>query len=339
MINETLYNLIITIIKIIVVLSVAMLHVAFAVYFERKTIGHMQRRLGPMEVGPHGILQSFADVIKLFFKEDLVPASADKPLFYIAPVIGIAATMVSLSVVPFFNGFAIANIKVGLLFLFAMSSLGAYAVILAGWASNSKYSFLGGMRSSAQVISYEVSMGLSLVGVMIMAESLNLNDIVAAQQNFPTRLYIIPQFIGFVVFVLSAMAETNRVPFDLPEAEQELVAGYFTEYSGMRFALFFLAEYIGMLVMSSVAVVCFLGGWGLPGFIYSIFSGSSIFISILEVICFLFKLYMCMFFYYWVRSTLPRYRYDQLMSLGWKILIPVSVFNILITGTIKMLVQ
>jgi NADH-quinone oxidoreductase subunit H len=339
MINDTILNIIITIIKIVVILSVAMLHVAFAVYFERKVIGHMQRRMGPMEVGPKGILQSFADVVKLFFKEDLVPASADKPLFYIAPIIGIAATMGSLSVVPFFNGFAIADIKVGLLFLFAMSSLGAYAVILAGWASNSKYSFLGGMRSSAQVISYEVSMGLSLVGVMIMAGSLNLNDIVAAQQNFSTKLYLIPQIIGFFVFVLSAMAETNRVPFDLPEAEQELVAGYFTEYSGMRFALFFLAEYIGMLVMSSVAVVCFLGGWGLPGFIYSMFNGSAIIISILEVLCFLIKLYACMFFYYWVRSTLPRYRYDQLMSLGWKILIPLSVFNILITGTIKMFVN
>lgn len=336
--NETIYNIIITLIKIVIVLSIAMLHVAFAVYFERKTIAAMQRRMGPNEVGPKGILQSFADVIKLFFKEDLVPDTADKPLYYIAPVIGIAATMGSLSVVPFFSGFSIANIKVGLLFLFAMSSLGAYAVIIAGWASNSKYSFLGGMRSSAQVISYEVSMGLSLVGVMIMAGSLNLNDIVLAQQSYPTRLYLIPQFIGFFVFVLSAMAETNRVPFDLPEAETELVAGYFTEYSGMRFALFFLAEYIGMLVMSSVAVVCFLGGWALPQFIHNMFASSSTLISILEVLWFLFKLYMCMFFYYWARATLPRYRYDQLMSLGWKILIPLSILNILITGLIKILV-
>ena len=339
MINETIYNILITLIKIVVVLSVAMLHVALAVYCERKVIGHMQRRMGPMEVGPKGILQSFADVIKLFFKEDIVPTAADKPLFYIAPIIGLAATMASLSVVPFFDGFAIANIRVGLLFLFAMSSLGAYAVILAGWASNSKYSFLGGMRSSAQVISYEVTMGLSLVGVMIMAESLNLNDIVWAQQSYPTRLYLIPQFIGFFVFILSAMAETNRVPFDLPEAEQELVAGYFTEYSGMRFALFFLAEYIGMFAMSSIAVVCFLGGWALPRFVYHMFTGSTILISVLEVFYFLFKLYMCLFFYYWARATLPRYRYDQLMSLAWKVLIPLAVVNILITGTIKMFVK
>jgi NADH-quinone oxidoreductase subunit H len=313
--------------KIIVVVSVIMLHVAYAPYFERKVIGHMQVRLGPMRVGPHGILQPIADGLKLFFKEDIIPANADKPVFYVAPVISLIAALSALAVIPFFEGFVVADINIGLLFILAMSSLGSYGIILAGWSSNSKYSFLGGLRSAAQVISYEIALGLSLVGVMMLAGSLNLTAIVKAQQHYPFGMFLIPQFIGCFVFTLSAIAETNRSPFDLPEAESELVAGYFVEYSGMRFALFFAAEYCAMIIMASVGIVCFLGGWNGP------FK-----IPYVPFAWFFIKLYVLIFIYYWVRATLPRYRYDHLMNLGWKVLIPLALFNIVITGIVKVLV-
>jgi NADH-quinone oxidoreductase subunit H len=296
----------------------------------------MQVRLGPREVGPFGLLQPFADGIKLFFKEDIIPANADKPLFYLAPVIFFVAALTSLSVLPFSNGFVIADINVGLLFLFAMSSLGAYGIVLSGWSSNSKYAFLGGLRSASQVISYEIAMGLSLVGVMMMAGSLNLTEIVKAQHQYPTGMYAIPQFIGFFVFVMAAFAETNRLPFDLPEAESELVAGYFTEYSGFRFALFFLGEYTGMLIMSSIASLCFLGGWTIPQFV----TNALPFLSYVPgIVWFLLKVYAFMFFYYWIRATLPRYRYDQLMAIGWKLLIPLALANIVLTGLVKIWVK
>jgi len=221
---DVIINIVIIVLKIAVVVGVAMLHVAYATYFERKVIAHMQIRMGPMEVGPHGLFQPIADGLKLFFKEDIIPAQADKPVFYIAPVISMVAALSSLAVVPFYEGFVIANINIGLLFILAMSSLGAYGIILAGWSSNSKYAFLGALRSSAQVISYEIAMGLSLVGVMIMSGSLNLQEIVHAQQNYPTGFYAVPQIIGFFVFAIAALAETNRTPFDLPEAENELVS-------------------------------------------------------------------------------------------------------------------
>jgi len=324
------------VLKIAVVIAVAMFHVAYATYFERKVIGHMQVRMGPMEVGPHGLLQPVADMLKLFFKEDIIPANADKPVFYLAPVISLTAALSSLAVIPFFNDFVVANINIGLLFILAVSSVGTYGIILAGWSSDSKYSFLGGLRSSAQVISYEVAMGLSLVGVIMMAGSLNLTDIVRAQAGYPTGMYAVPQILGFFVFVVAAVAETNRAPFDLPEAENELVAGYFVEYSGMRFALFYAAEYIGMMIMGSLAVTCFLGGWTVPHFITSA-------LPFLEyvpgIIWFLLKLYFTIFFYYWIRATLPRYRYDQLMGLGWKLLIPLALLNILITGILKVSVH
>ncbi|MDP2277853.1 MAG: NADH-quinone oxidoreductase subunit NuoH [Nitrospirota bacterium] len=329
---DFLMNLVIILVKIAVVFGITLLHVAYATYFERKVIGHMQVRLGPIEVGPHGILQPIADGIKLFFKEDIIPANADKPLFYLGPVIFMVTALTSLSVLPFFDGFVIADINIGLLFIFAMSSLGAYGIILAGWASNSKYSFLGGLRSASQVISYEIAMGLSLVGVMMMAGSLNLSDIVRAQQQYPAGMYAIPQFLGFFIFVVAAFAETNRLPFDLPEAETELVAGYFTEYSGFRFALFFLGEYTAMLIMSSIAALCFLGGWTLPRFITD---ALPFLLNVPGIIWFLIKVYGFMFFYYWVRATLPRYRYDQLMAIGWKILIPLALLNIVITGVVK----
>ena len=327
-------NIGITIINIAIVFAVAMLHVAYATYFERKVIGHMQVRLGPMRVGPHGLLQPFADGLKLFFKEDIIPANSDKPVFYLAPVIFLVAALTSLAVIPYYQGFVIADINIGLLFIFAMSSLGAYGIIISGWASNSKYAFLGGLRSAAQVISYEISMGLSLVGVMIMAGSLNLTEIVNAQYESPYGIFAIPQIIGFIVFVIAAVAETNRTPFDLPEAESELVAGYFVEYSGFRFALFFLGEYIGMFIMSSIGAICFLGGWTIPKYITDILP----FLSYVPgIVWFLLKVYAFIFFYYWIRATVPRYRYDQLMAIGWKILIPVALANIVITGLVKIL--
>lgn len=330
---DTLLLIVGVVIKLVVVFAVAMLHVAYATYFERKVIAHMQIRLGPMEVGWHGLLQPIADGVKLLFKEDIIPARADRYVFMIAPMICFFAATSSLVVFPFFEDFklgpynvggSLANINIGLLFVLAMSSLGAYGVVMAGWASNSKYAFLGGLRSSAQVISYEISLGLSLVGVMMLAGSLNLTDIVHAQSGMWN---IIPQLLGFSVFCIAALAETNRTPFDLPEAESELVAGYFTEYTGFRFALFFLAEYMGMLIMAALGTVCFLGGWNpIPGMEKIIPGG---------VWWFLAKVYALFFMYYWVRTTLPRYRYDQLMSLGWKVMIPIALANIFLTGLWK----
>jgi NADH-quinone oxidoreductase subunit H len=322
-------GLISILVRTLVIFGVMMLLVAYAPYFERKTIGHMQVRMGPMVVGWHGLLQPIADGIKLFFKEDIIPADSDRPVFYISPIISLFAALSSLAVVPLFRGFVIANINIGLLFILAMSSLGSYGIIMAGWSSNSKYSFLGGLRSSAQVISYEIAMGLSLVGVMILAGSLNLTDIVKAQEKYPLNMFLLPQLIGCFVFVIAAIAETNRAPFDLPEAESELVAGYFVEYSGMRFGLFFVAEYMAMIVMAAVGIVCFLGGWNAP-------------IKILEIpylpfAWFFIKLFLLIFIYFWVRATLPRYRYDHLMSLGWKVLIPLALANIVITAVLKVL--
>ena len=320
-------NIAVMLLKIVVIFGVVMLHVAYASYFERKVIGRMQARLGPMVVGPYGLLQPIADGLKLFFKEDIIPADADKPVFYLAPIISLFAALSSLAVIPLFNGFVIADINVGLLFILAMSSLSSYGIIMAGWASNSKYSFLGGLRSSAQVISYEIALGLSLVGVMMLAGSLNLTEIVKAQEKYPFGMFLIPQIIGCSVFVISGIAETNRAPFDLPEAESELVAGYFVEYSGMRFALFFVAEYMAMIIIASVGIVCFLGGWNGP------FA-----IPYMPFAWFFVKLWVLLFVYYWVRATLPRYRYDHLMNLGWKVLIPLALANIVITAFIKVLI-
>lgn len=342
-------NVLIIIIKIAVVLGIGLLHVAYATYFERKVIGHMQVRLGPMRVGPHGLLQPFADGLKLFFKEDIIPDKADKPVFYLAPLIFMASAMINLSFIPFsYNSynfvianipfsinFVIANINIGLLFVFAMAGIGVYGIFISGWASNSKYAFIGGLRSAAQVISYEIALGLSLVGVMIMAGSLNLTDIVRAQEESIFGMFAIPQIVGFVVFTIAAVAEVNRTPFDMPEAESELVAGYFTEYSGFRFALFFLGEYIAMFIMASMATVCFLGGWTLPWYITKFVP----FITLVPgIVWFLMKVYAFIFFYYWIRATVPRYRYDQLMAIGWKILIPVALANILVTGLVKIII-
>ncbi len=327
-----LFQLLIIIVKIAVVIGITMLHVAYATYFERKVIGHMQVRLGPMRVGPHGLLQPIADGVKLFFKEDIIPVAADRTVFQIAPYVAVFATLSSLAVIPFFDIFYIANINVGLLYLFAMSSLGGYSLIMSGWASNSKYAFLGGLRSTAQIISYEIAMAFSLVSIMLMAGSMNLIEIVQAQQQYWYGMYLIPQFVAYIVFMIAAFAETNRTPFDLPEAESELVAGYFVEYSGMRFALFFLGEYIGMIVMSSLAVVCFWGGWTAPPILIKLIPPLAM---VPGIIWFILKVYFHIFLFYWVRATLPRYRYDKLMSLGWKILIPVALANLVITSILK----
>ncbi len=312
--------------KIVPVVLVYLLHVMVAGYAERKLLGRMQARFGPMRVGWHGVLQLIADGIKLFFKEDIIPSQSDKPLFYIAPIIGVLAAVGSIAIIPVWKGFVIADLNIGLLYFLALSSVGAYCVILAGWASNSKYAFLGGLRSSAQVISYEIAMGLSLVGVMMLTGSANLSDIVKGQSEM---WFIVPQIIAFFVFVVSAIAETNRTPFDLPEGESELVAGYFTEYSGIRWGLFMMAEYVGMMIMSSIVAVCFLGGWSGPDF--------WILAHVPGVIWFILKVYGFMFFYIWLRGTLPRYRYDQLMGLGWKLFIPLALANIVITGLLKLL--
>ncbi|AEH45489.1 respiratory-chain NADH dehydrogenase subunit 1 [Thermodesulfatator indicus DSM 15286] len=318
----------ISLFKALIVVVVALLHVAYITYVERKVIGRMQQRLGPNRVGPRGLLQPIADVLKLITKEDIIPSSVDSRwVFIIAPFISLVAGATSLAVIPIWKNFVVTNVNASLLVVLAMSSLSSFGVILAGWASNSRYSFLGGLRAGAQVVSYEIAMALSLVGVMMLAGSMNLTEIVKAQIASPFKIYAIPQIIGFFVFMIAAIAETNRTPFDLPEAETELVAGYFVEYSGIRFALFYLAEYFGMVVMSMLAVVCYLGGWygpfDIPG---------------LPMFWFLLKLYFLIFFYIWVRATLPRYRYDQLMGLGWKVLIPLSLLNIVITGFIKILV-
>ncbi len=313
-------------IKIIVIVTVFMIHLLYVQYFERKVIAHMQGRMGPMRVGWHGILQPVADALKLFFKEDIIPARADKPIFFMAPIIGVIAAVSTIAVMPLWKSFSIANLNIGILYILALSSIGSFSIILGGWASNSKYSFLGGLRASAQVISYEISLGLSLVGVMMMSGSANLTDIVNAQSN---SWFLFPQLIAFFVFLVSAFAETNRVPFDLPEAETELVSGFATEYSGMRWALFFMAEYAGMFIMSALAVVCFMGGWNGPELpLLGTYSG---------LFWFVLKVYGFIFFYFWIRATLPRYRYDQLMNLGWKLFIPLALLNIIVTGFLRVL--
>ncbi len=322
----------IMLIKTTVVFGIVLTHVAYTTYAERKIIGRAQARMGPMEVGPHGLLQPIADFIKIFFKEDIIPVKAEKLLFQIAPLIVLVFTMINLTVIPFDKNFILADINVGLLFILASASISVYGIILAGWASNSKYSFLGGLRSASQVLSYEIALGLSLAGVVLMAGSLNLRDIVIAQHNTALGVYAIPQIIGFVVFVISAFAETNRAPFDLPEAETELVAGYLTEYSAFRYALFFLAEYVAMYIMAFLCALCFLGGWTIPKFVTDILPFLE---KVPGIIWFAIKVYAFIFLYIWVRATLPRYRFDQLLNIGWKVLIPAGILNIIIIAIFK----
>jgi NADH-quinone oxidoreductase subunit H len=316
-------------IQIVVVLFVILTLVAYLVYLERKVSAFMQARLGPMRVGPWGLLQPAADGLKLLLKEDIIPLKADRAVFMIAPVISVIAALVVLSVIPWGAAWAtIANINIGLLFILAVSSVGVVGLVLAGWSSNSKYSLLGALRSSAQMVSYEIGMGLSIIGALMFARTLSMSGIVEAQQA--DRIwYVFFQPLGFLVYVISALGETNRAPFDLPEAESELVAGYHTEYSGFRWALFFMAEYSGMIVTSAVAVTLFLGGWHFPGL--GLVRNQTLFV-LLSVFVFAAKVMLLIYAYMWIRWTWPRYRYDQLMELGWKWMIPAGLANIVLTA-------
>jgi len=300
--------------------------VAYLTLAERKVIGWMQLRKGPNVVGPFGLLQPFADGLKLFLKETVVPSGANPVLFLIAPMLTFILAMVAWAVIPFDEGWVLADINVGVLYLFAISSLGVYGIIIAGWASNSKYAFLGALRSAAQMVSYEVSIGFVIVTVLICVGSLNLSDIVLAQAGSGFwNWFFLPLLPMFVVFLVSALAETNRAPFDLPEAEAELVSGYNVEYSAMAFALFFLGEYANMILMSGMTVVLFMGGW-LPPFDFAPFTW------VPGPIWFALKIALVLFFFLWVRATFPRYRYDQLMRLGWKVFLPLSLFWVVATA-------
>ena len=307
-------------VKIVAILFTMLTVVSYMIFAERKIAGHMQARIGPNRVGPLGLLQPAVDVLKLFFKEEFIPEGASKVIFHIAPMLAVIPALVTFSVVPFGpqNALQVTDINVGLLLFLAMSSLGVYAITLGGWSSNNKYALLGGLRSSAQMISYELAMGLSTIPVILMAGSLSLVEIVKAQE---TWWFVLFNPIPFGMFMITALAETNRAPFDLPEAEAELVAGFHTEYSSMKFGLFFLGEFANVISISCIAVTLFLGGWNGPWLPDS-----------LKFIWFFAKLGALLFFFIWVRWTFPRLRYDQLMNLGWKVLLPVSLLWIVVVG-------
>ncbi len=308
--------------QIFAVVGPLLIAVAYLTLAERRVIGFMQLRKGPNVVGPFGMFQPFADALKLMAKETILPAGANKVVFLFAPMLTFILSLVAWAVIPFGEGLVIADINVGILYLFAVSSLGVYGVIMAGWASNSKYAFLGALRSAAQMVSYEVSMGLVIINVLLCAGSLNLSAIVEAQRDLWFAVPLLPMF---VVFFISTLAETNRAPFDLPEGESELVAGYFVEYSSMSFALFFLGEYANMILMSSMTVILFLGGWLPPLDIWPL--------NMLPgPLWFILKIMLVLFVFLWVRATTPRYRYDQLMRLGWKIFLPFSLIYVVLTA-------
>ena len=316
------FELTIGILKIFSFVVPVLVSVALLVYLERKVLGAVQLRKGPNVVGPFGILQSFADVLKLLTKENLLPSSSNKFLFIFAPMLTLILSLIAWAVIPISSTYVIANINIGILYLFAVSSFGVYGVIIAGWASNSKYPFLGALRSAAQMISYEVSIGFVIITVLICVGSLNLIDIVESQKNMWFAIPLLPMF---VIFIISALAETNRLPFDLPEDEATLVAGFFTEYSSISFGLFFLAEYANMILMSSLTVILFLGGWYPPIDILPLNAIHGIF-------WFVIKVFLILFVFLWVRATFPRYRYDQLMRLGWKIFLPFTLIWVVITS-------
>ena len=333
-----------TVIKIVVVLFVLLTSIAYLTWLERKVIGHIQSRWGPYLVGPHGLLQPLADGLKFMFKEDIVPAEANRVVYWLAPFIAFVMAFLSISVIPFGGSFTVAghrialqitDLNVGLLFVFAVTSLGVYSVALAGWSSNSKYPLFGGLRSSAQMISYEISLSLGVIGVLMIAGTLSLREIVQHQAalwahaglfSFLPRWNVFLQPVGFLIYFMAAIAETNRVPFDLPEGETELVAGFHTEYSSFKFAMFFMSEYANMVTVSCIATLLFFGGWLGPAF------GPGWLRVILPVFWFALKVFCFLFFYMWVRGTLPRFRYDQLMAFGWKFLLPLALLNILVTS-------
>ncbi|OFV99985.1 MAG: NADH-quinone oxidoreductase subunit H [Acidobacteria bacterium RIFCSPLOWO2_02_FULL_61_28] len=326
--------------KIVVILLVLLTVVAYAVWFERKLLAHMQCRWGPTRVGPHGLLQPLADAIKLLTKEDLTPSEVFPLVYLLAPFLSLVTALLAFAVIPFgpetrvggMDLFQIADLDIGVLFILSVSSMGVYGIALAGWSSNSKYSLLGGLRSSAQMISYELAIGLSIIGVLLLTGSLSLRAIVENQAGaywgFLPRWNIIPQFAGFVCFLVAAIAETNRLPFDLPEAETELVAGYHTEYSSMKFGMFFMAEYANMVTASCLATLLFFGGWHGPVF------GPAILQALLPLLWFSLKVLFFLFLYVWIRATLPRFRYDQLMAFGWKFLVPLALGNLVVTSLV-----
>ena len=337
---DTLTFVIVSVIKSGITLFILLTAVAYTVWLERKVVGHMQNRWGPTRVGPFGLLQPAADGIKFLFKEDLTPPHVYKPLFIAAPMMAVIFALTSISVIPIGNSFwigdhpiplQITDVNIGLLLILGVTSMGVYGVALAGWSSNNKYSLLGGLRASAQMVSYEISLGLSLVGVLIMAGSFSLREIVDSQAGhfwgFIPRWNIFHgQIIGFFCYLMAAYAETNRIPFDLPEAETELVAGYHTEYSAMKFAMFFMAEYANMITVACLATLLFFGGWHGPIF------GPRALQVLLPVFWFIAKVFLFLFIYIWVRGTLPRFRYDQLMAFGWKFLLPLSLVNLMATA-------
>lgn len=327
LVPDVLQTIIVILLKIVAILLPLILAVAYTTLAERKVIGFMQVRLGPNRVGPRGLFQPFADVLKLLIKEVVIPAESNRYLFLLAPMLALVPSFVAWSVIPFFDGGVLANINAGLLFLLALTSLGVYGIILAGWASNSKYAMLSALRAGAQVISYEIAMGFALVGVLMAAGDLNLTKIVNAQSGSIFSWFIWPLFGLFLVYFISGVAETNRAPFDVAEGESEIVAGFHVEYSGMGFALFFLAEYANMILISALTSLMFLGGWLSP------FQGLT-FLTDTPVIGWVFgngihwlffKISIFLFLYLWFRATFPRYRYDQIMRLGWKVLIPVTI--------------
>ena len=311
--NETLYYIIVVFVVLMIPLNLA----ALLIWLERRLLALWQDRYGPNRVGPFGLLQSLADMIKIFFKEDWIPPFADKPVFVLAPAIIVVTVLLTFAVIPFAPSFVVANLNIGVLFFLGLSSLGVYSVVLAGWSSDSKYSLLGGLRAAAQMLSYEVFMGLAMMGAVVMAGSFNLSDIVEAQRHL---WYVIPQFLGFILFFIAGIAETRRLPFDLPEAESELVAGFHSEYSGMKFGMFFVGEYMGIILISCMITLLYLGGWLGPWLPSGVWFAVKVFL----LICFFILL----------RAALPRPRFDQLMSWGWKIMLPLALANLLVTGAL-----
>jgi len=360
-VNTTNY-LIAAVVKIALVIFILLTGVAYTTWLERKVIGRIQNRWGPTRVGPFGLLQPLADGVKFILKEDMIPDNVHRGLFILAPMLALVMSLISISVIPFGEGLHVpmthqttplqitgvpgtpdhpmpTDINIGLLLILGVTSIGVYGIALAGWSSNSKYALLGALRASAQMISYELALGLSLVGVLMMAGTLSLREIVNTQAGswFPggplhlvPHWYIFPQFIAFFIYLMAAYAETNRIPFDLPEAETELVAGYHTEYSSMKFAMFFMAEYVNMITVSCVATLLFFGGWHGPSLPFL----PQLLQDLLPVIWFAAKIFVFMFVYIWIRGTLPRFRYDQLMAFGWKFLLPLAIANIIVTSLI-----
>jgi len=344
--NPFLLFLLLSVVKIVVVLVITLTAVAYTVLLERKVLGRLQNRWGPSRTGPFGLLQPLADGIKLFLKEDLMPLAVERPLFVLAPVIALTCALISIALVPFgaqtmvggIDLFQIADLNIGLLVVLGITSIGVYGIALSGWSSNNKYSLFGSLRSTAQVISYELALGLSLVGVVLRAGSLSLRTIVNSQSAhgmWSWNIFGGFQFVAFFIYLMAAYAETNRSPFDLPEAESELVAGYHTEYSSMKFAMFFMAEYANMITVACVATLLFFGGAGSPfGHLFDWLLPSGFLHAVLPVLWFVAKVFAFLLLYIWVRGTLPRFRYDQLMGFGWKFLLPIAMVNILATALV-----